>query len=488
MSKKILLGLLILSILASSIACGSGGDTEATDDTASETTTAQPEADYLEQYAGTDLEGATYTFAVYSTEQYPNYAGDELNGETVNDVQYNRDMFVEGTYNVNLEYITHVDGAIVNTVRSQVQAGDTEIDCIMSQMSGMLSTLSTEGMLMNLYNVDGLDLDGDWWSQSMNREFTIQNKLFTTTGAIAFSYYYSPRMVAYNQRLADEYGLGSLYEVVESGKWTLDYMYDTMKSVKADLNGDGEYGEDDMWGASVDEYSAAGFYISAGGTQIKYDESGNPSFAFEDQKNYDIIEKVASIIGNEDVTQKAEALASRSGTYDITDKVYTFKNGHALFLGYGAQAIAFYLRDMNDDYGILPVPKYDEAQEEYITFGNSFVPAYVALPMNNTRGEMNGILLNTLGYISQRDVQPNIVNVLLKGKAARDEESQRMIDIIYEDIYLDINSCYNFAQSFILLRDITMGKKENFASEWAKIKSSAETEMAKLYEQFAEIE
>ena len=188
------------------------------------------------------------------------------------------------------------------------------------------------------------------------------------------------------------------------------------------------------------------------------------------------------------MTQKAEALASRSGTYDITDKVYTFKNGHALFLGYGAQAIAFYLRDMNDDYGILPVPKYDEAQEEYITFGNSFVPAYVALPMNNTRGEMNGILLNTLGYISQRDVQPNIVNVLLKGKAARDEESQRMIDIIYEDIYLDINSCYNFASSFTLLRDITMGKKENFASEWAKIKSSAETEMAKLYEQFAEIE
>ena len=64
----------------------------------------------------------------------------------------------------------------------------------------------------------------------------------------------------------------------------------------------------------------------------------------------------------------------------------------------------------------------------------------------------------------------------------------KKLDIIYEDIYLDINSCYNLAQSFILLRDITMGKKENFASEWAKIKSSAETEMAKLYEQFAEIE
>ena len=486
--KRILVGLLILSSLASAVACGSDTPKTETNDVNTSDTTSEPVTDYLEQYNGTDLEGATYTFAVYTTEQYPNYAGDELNGETVNDVQYNRDVFVESTYNVNLEYITHVDGSIVNTIRSQVQAGDTDIDCVMSQMSGMLSTLSTEGMLYNLYNVEGLDLEADWWSQSMNREFTIQNKLFTTTGAIAFSYYYSPRIVAFNLRLAEDYGLGNLYDVVEQGKWTLDYMYDTMKAVKADLNGDGEYGEDDMWGASVDEYSAAGFYISAGGTQIKNDESGNPVFAFEDQKNYEIIEKVASIIGNDDVTQKAEELANRSGTYDITDKVYTFKNGHALYLGYGAQAIAFYLRDMNDDYGILPVPKYDEAQEEYITFGNSFVPAYVALPMNNSRGEINGILLNTLGYMSQRDVQPNIVDVLLKGKAARDEESQRMIDIIYEDIYLDINSCYNFAQSFILLRDITMGKKENFASEWAKIKSSAETEMAKLYEQFAEIE
>ena len=59
-----------------------------------------------------------------------------------------------------------------------------------------------------------------------------------------------------------------------------------MKSVTHDLNGDGEMGEYDMWGASVDEYSSAGFYISAGGTQTSISSDGTPSFLFNDPNNY----------------------------------------------------------------------------------------------------------------------------------------------------------------------------------------------------------
>lgn len=488
MKRNLTIFILLLALTAQLAACGGGTSPSDTNDDSSASESSAAETDYLERYSDIDFEGAVYTFATNSDEQYPNYIGDELNGETVNDVQYERDVWVESTYNVSIEYINYFGKDLNQAVRTQVMAGDSTIDCLEAAMSNCLGTLSTEGLLYNLRDVDELDLDASWWSQTMNDEFTINDKLYTTTGPVAFSYYYSPRLVAYNLRLADEYKLDDLYEVVESGKWTLDYMYDSMKSVTNDLDGDGAMGEDDMWGASVDEYSAAGFYISAGGTQTSIASDGSPVFHFDEDKNYTIIEKVASIIGNAEITQKAEKLASRSGSYNILDKVYTFKNGHALYLGYGAQAIAFYLRDMQDDYGILPVPKYDENQENYITFGNAFVPAYIALPANNNRQSMNGILLNTLGYISQRDVQPLVSSVMLKGKAARDEGSIKMIDIIYEDIYLDLNSCYNFGNSFILLRDITMGNKENFKSGWESIKSSAETSFGKLIEQFDAID
>lgn len=489
MKRKILIYLILMALAAQTAACGGSPTPVKNDDSASNTSqTVAPETDYLERYSDVDFDGAVYTFGTNSDEQYPNYIGDEINGETVNDVQYERDVWVESNYNVSIEYINFYGKNINQAVRTQVMSDDATVDCLEAPMSNCLGTLTTEGLLYNLKDVDELDLDASWWSQTMNREFTINDRLYTTTGPIAFSYYYSPRLVAYNLRLADEYKLDNLYEVVEAGKWTLDYMYDSMKSVTHDLNGDGQMGEDDMWGASVDEYSAAGFYISAGGTQTSVSSDGSPVFHFDNEKNYSIIEKVASIIGNEDYTQKAEALASRSGTYNILDKVYTFKNGNALYLGYGAQAIAFYLRDMKDDYGILPVPKYDEAQDGYITFGNAFVPAYIAIPANNNRGRINGVLLNSLGYISQRDVQPLVASVTLKGKAARDEGSLKMIDIIYEDIFLDPNSCYNFGNSFILLRDITMGKKENFKSEWESIKPSAEKAFETLLEQFNAIE
>ena len=101
---------------------------------------------------------------------------------------------------------------------------------------------------------------------------------------------------------------------------------------------------------------------------------------------------------------------------------------------------------------------------------------------------MNGVILDSMGFISQRDVQPLVASVTLKGKAARDEGSHKMIDIIYEDIYLDLNCCYDLGGSFTLLRDITMGKAENFSSKWESKKTKATSDFEKLLEQFLAIE
>ncbi len=485
--RKHILTVLLATLMLSTTACG-GGTTTAETDGSQETvaeTVVETEPDYLEQYAGTDFGGANYTFTVHSEEMYPNYVGDAETGEPVNDMQFQRDVWIETNYNVNIEYqVFPNSGDIPKTVKPMVVAGDNTIDFITGDMANCMKTLTNEGLMRNLLEVPELDLSADWWSQSMNREFTIKDRLFTTTGPITFGYYYAPRLVAFNQKLATDYQIEDLYTVVEEGRWTLDYMASTMESVKTDLDGDGEYGEDDRWGASVDEYSAAGFYISAGGKQISVDKDGNVTFLFDLEQNYTIIEKVASIIGNSDMTQKAEELGSRTGSYSNMNKVYTFKNGNALYLGYGAQAIAIYLRDMEDNYGIIPVPKLDENQSEYITFGSAFVPSYAGMPLNNNRDNINGILLNTYGHISQRDLQPVVASVTLKGKGARDEESQKMIDIIYKDVLLDLNSCYNFGSSFNLLRDVTMGKKENFVSNFEKIQKSATSELEKLLATF----
>ncbi len=488
---KQLAWMLALLTCITSVSLFSCGDSNASADTtpvngtnnASETD-AVTEPSYLDQYDGVDFGGETYTLAVVSIpSEYPNYVGEQSDGEPINDAQYARDTWIEEQYNVELAYVSYdTNQKMSGDVQKQVQAGDAAYDCLQAGLNFDLCPMSTAGVLADLHTIDGLDLSGDWWSQSFNSAFTIGEKLYMSTGPISFSYFYSPRIIAYNLRLAEDYGIGDLYSVVDEGKWTLDTMYDLIKDFSNDLNGDGKMTEDDLWGASVDEYSAAGFFLSSGGTQMKVDGEGKPYFVIQNMENVEIIDKVASIVGNAELTQKAETLSGKFGN-GIVDKVYTFKNGNALFLGYGAQAIAFYLRDMKDDYGIIPVPKYDENQKEYITVGNPYVPAYIGIPMNNERGSMNGVILNTMGYISRRDVQPLISDVMLKGKAARDEASHKMLDMIYSDMYLDLNCSYNFGGSFILLRDITMGKKENFTSQWQKLEKKATNDLDKLYEQ-----
>jgi len=55
-------------------------------------------------------------------------------------------------------------------------------------------------------------------------------------------------------------------------------------------------------------------------------------------------------------------------------------------------------------------------------------------------------------------------------------------------MYLDLNCSYDFGGSFVLLRDVTMGKKDDFVSRWKKLENRANAQLDKLYEQFTAIE
>lgn len=213
--KKFVTLFILSALFLELTACGtaSEGVKSPAGDTSSDTgTTAEETTNYLSQFSDIDYKGATYTIGTTSDTQYPNYVGDDLNGESVNDAQFQRDAWIESNYNVSIEYIKYDDaGKLTQAIKSQVMADDDTLDCAENGMATNLAPLSSQGMLANLKAIDGLNLEASWWSQSMNKEFTINNKLYTTTGPIAFSYYYSPRIIAYNLRLADEYGLNNLY-------------------------------------------------------------------------------------------------------------------------------------------------------------------------------------------------------------------------------------------------------------------------------------
>ena len=357
-------------------------------------------------------------------------------------------------------------------------------------MADGLNTLAPEGYLQNLNDIAHLSLDSEWWSQSCRENLTFGGKQYITSGPISLDYYYSPCVICFNQRICDEYGIPDLYEAVLSGGWTLE-MYETItKDIARDLDNDGIMGDDDFYAFACDDLTGQAFYIGCGGTQTEIGADGLPVLSMDSAKNVDILDRIIEAV-DDDSSRLLTEQFKLDGVTDVTiTKTWHFKNAMSMLLGYNMSGIISCLRDMKDDYGIIPMPKLDENQSEYLTYGSPWGPCGVAVPVTNTgdRLELTGNAMELMAYLSHTSVGEQMYNVTLQEKVSRDEASKEMLDIIYEDIIFDLNGIHNFGNSGNTLRSCAIGREENFLSKYASLKTKAEAELDKLIEQYNSIE
>ena len=127
-------------------------------------------------------------------------------------------------------------------------------------------------------------------------------------------------------------------------------------------------------------------------------------------------------------------------------------------------------RNMQDDYGILPVPKYDEKQKEYYTFSHDQYTVFM-VPKTVADPEMSGAVLEALAYESYYSVQPVYYDLVLRGRYANDPESRAMLDMITTNIRVDPSWIYGMQISqpeVKVFRDLIYSGSKTFGSAWER--------------------
>ena len=161
------------------------------------------------------------------------------------------------------------------------------------------------------------------------------------------------------------------------------------------------------------------------------------------ERFYDVIQKIFAITYDTGVRFRNE------DNSDVpTDGIQLFQNDRALFM----DCSLFYmtaLRDMEADFGIIPYPKFDEAQENYCARVSYFMPSM--LLSTNTDLPLVGAVLEYANYRAQANITPAYYDVSLKGKVSRDEESAAMLDLILANRVVDLADtifCADMRDSF----------------------------------------
>ena len=450
MQNKRTVSMLLISALLATVSCGSSGTTdsegktsgsETTTETIVETTAPDP----LSSLRKEDFGGRAYTMLGVSDSSMSALAPNELNatelnGDIVNDTIYNRNRKIEDIYNVKITAETKPSGEILSLVKSSVLAGDCPYNLVWPRM-GDGSRLATSGVLANFYDFKDIDLTAEWWNQRATEQLTVNGQCYLQLNYIPYTGMLFTHCMFYNHNVAEKYLTESMYDLVRNGKWTIDKFLEVTENATQDINGDSVYDENDNYGFMASFGSVGIFTYSCDQDMVSVSKDGEVNIEIYTEKMQDIVEKVNKLCyeGNRSYVK---------GVAKEADIAKMFANGQSLFYAGFLSDALLYFRDMKDDYGLLPFPKYDENQEHYYT-SVSGGTGMLGIPLTVADPDFTGLITEALAIESYNSVRPAIYNTVMEDKLLRDEDSVEMYQTLLDGIRVEFAVVYVSSNSDI---------------------------------------
>ncbi len=366
------------------------------------------------------------------------------------------------------------NGAGAKRINADYTSGDGAYDsCLITAYD--CANLATSGRLADLMEVPGIDLEMDYWDQNAREQLAINKKLYFTTGDISYNDKDYTFAVIFNKQIAKDKDLGDLYSLVTDNKWTFDAFAEISRKVSEDLNGDDIMDSRDKYGLILWDDTMLPM-VTASGQKIITLNDGVPELTLNNETTTNIVEKYVAL-ASESCSINFQHMSGGVSWQDM------FTKGQGLFLLEYFKALPLF-RDTKLEYGLLPFPKYDEAQEQYYSGMSVWHTSFYCIPAFPGDMECSGAVSESLAYHSEKMVTPAYYEKTLVGRYVTDTESGEMLDLIFDNRIYDLGLYYRTGSLNSMLILMLRNKQTGFASEYAKKQALAEKALEDLKDWF----
>ena len=426
---------------------------------------------YFSDLSTDRYDGYDFRILVRQTQTGTQYFEDPQE-DIVDNAIYERNKAVEDKYGIKISIHESSSNNYDTSALNSILAGDDAYDIIFPHSRAAFS-YAVQGACLNLNEVSSIHLDKPWWSQDIVDSCNINGRLYVLDGDISTSSLNAAMCMLFNKRIFDELGFDYPYEAVRDGDWTFDEFAYYVKKGGADINGDGVLkDEEDRFGFGAGgSWSAPINILYTGGHKI-YDKTddGLLELNLYSNKTVDIYDEYFSLMRN-------DACAPNLG-------VTPFSEGRVMIMA-GSLGDVKTCRSMDDEFGIIPYPKFTE-EDEYATVTNGGAPLLI-IPITVPDAERTGAITEALCAYGSKLVIPAYYDRALKTKYSRDDDSEEMIDLVKNSIVFDVgylsggplqSTGYELANS----------TNQDFASYYAARKESAEKSLETFLEDYGGVE
>jgi len=488
--KKVITMLLAMLMLLQTVACAESSSNPeettapaAVDTPVTEAVEEETEPVISDDLPESDFEG--YEFMIFNSNPESNtwfttvhVTAEEDSGETIPSAIFNRNLQVEDRLNIKISETEQTADQIKNTIL----AGDGAFDMSLMQGANILAHAQS-GYLMDLHTMPYQNFEKPYWDANAVEQLSLGNKLFVMVGDFMTTQIDETICMFFNKDLIADHNLDNPYELVDNGTWTLDKLAEMASTTGNDANGDGVYDDKDNYGMMSWRGVFYMFLLNGcGNTLIEKDEADVPVFTFYDEKFVNSYEKILSIIhGEQKIYFDAEKDVNNHRVQEIM-----FPANQVLFW---SECISWAkaLREMEANFGILPAPKFDEAQTQYYSCNNGNFFG-MSVPVSVTDIDRTSIIIEALQSASTDTVLAAYYDITLKSKYSRDEESSKMVDIIFDTTTYDCSTVYGLGSVKTNIYTMASENNKDLASFYNKQKKALGKVIEKMMDKLNELD
>ncbi len=365
---------------------------------------------------------------------------DKVTGEPIPDTVYYRNIDIQEAYNVNITLEIQAHNVITQTIINNNMSGDSTY-LVTVPRAVEIGPLVVDGEFHNLYEVNHIDLEKPWWDQDSINQLTTMGTLNMIATALMVNDKDATAALAFNKQAILDYELDDPYEYVHDGAWTYEAAAEFADKANSDLDGDDKMGKDDFWGFLGKNDVMTSLFHGSGGLFVTKDEDDMFILNFGSDEIH--IEATQDLM---DEIMDADFFFNHH-IENVQDDEYTqmFTGGFGLFFWMRLDEVTN-MRGSDTDFGILPIPKYTEDQEKHYSTVSQHTTGLLTIPLSTVNDDLDmvGMILEAMSAHSYYDLQDEYIEVSLKGKYSRDDQSEEMLDIILNSRVFDPGCIYGF--------------------------------------------
>ena len=368
-------------------------------------------------------------------------------------------------------------------MEQNILAGDNLWQIVLTTGNAAISS-SRDYLFQDVSGNKYLDFDQPWWWKTAMEELSLDGKKIRyMVGDISLMNYTKAGAMFFNKDLLESngYKADDLYKIVIDRKWTYDLLREMCQAVYSDLNGDGEVNEGDRYGLYINNPEFVyHMEYSIDIRRITRDANGYPVMDFDIDRATKAVDVLNTLLHN------------TKGIGYMDDKVTvkaSFNEGTMVFCAEQLlAATTAKLREMEDDYGIIPYPMLDDTQKEYTNVIHNSSD-FVTIPITCPNADEIGGVIEALCSESYRSVVEPFYESALKSKYSRDSYSGQCIDIIRDVSVKQFLFDYTgTVKGGTMIGAEVRKNRNNFASSYAKQVEATNKNIRNLIDKYIKAE